>query len=400
MATRTLNRLTASGVAVAKGPATLSDGGHLSLKIDKNGNKRWIFLYARNGRERELSLGPWPALSLAAARKKRDAWNATLARGEPLTGAREKQTQTFGAVAAEVIKRRAPAWRGDMSDKSWGISVERHCRPLLDRPIASIDLQDILRTLRPVYDRSPNFAAITRRRVEQVFGYARAFGLIPLDRPNPADPGVLEHLLPPRPAAVNRPALPYAEVPVLVAELRAIPLADARFVAAAALRFVILTSLRAREGCEARWCEIDLQKGLLSISAERMKGGRAHEVPLSLPAVEILREMEPFRGPGDAVFPAQRRAEAIGGDQLLDLLKSLRGGVTVHGFRSSFRDWCGDQTAFPREIAEAALAHVVTGVEGSYRRGSALTKRREMMDAWGRFCVGGAEEGKVIAFSR
>ncbi len=282
MAARTLNRLTASGVAVAKGPATLSDGGHLSLKIDKNGNKRWIFLYARNGRERELSLGPWPALSLADARKKRDAWNATLARGEPLTGAREKQTQTFGAVAAEVIKRRAPAWRGDMSAGHWRASIENHCAPLLTRPIAAITLEDVLRVLRPVHDRAPNFAALTRARVEEVFNYAQARGLLPQDKANPADRRRLKILLPGKPPAVHRAALPYSEVPALIAELRAIPLADARFVAAAALRFVVLTGLRVREGCEAKWSEIDVQKGLLTIPHERMKGGRdSRSAPIS-----------------------------------------------------------------------------------------------------------------------
>ncbi len=394
---RTLNRLTASKVATAKGPRAYADGGHLYLSVDVSNNRRWIFIYARDGRQREISLGTYPALSLADARKQRDKFNTALARGEPLASPRQKDGQTFGAVAEEVIKRRASAWRGGVSAHHWRLSIEQHCAALVDRPIASIRLEDVLSVLRPLHDRAPNFAVITAARLADVFTFAQARGLIPADKPNPADRR-LKVLLPAAPKPIHRAAVPYEHVPALIAELRAIPLADARMVAARALEFTILTALRVQEACDTHWSEFDLDKGLITIPAARMKTGREHVVPLSRRAVEIVRELQVAHGGQGIVFPAQRRG-TIDGARLRLLLKALRPGSTVHGFRSSFRDWCGDKTTFPREVAEAALAHVVGGVEGSYRRGSALDKRRALMGAWAAYC-GGEEEAKVVALRR
>ena len=382
-------------MATAKGPRAYADGGHLYLSVDASNNRRWIFIYARDGRQREISLGTYPALSLADARKQRDKFNTALARGEPLASPRQKDAQTFGAVAEEVIKRRASAWRGGVSAHHWRLSIEQHCAALVDRPVASVTTEDVLRVLAPLHERCPSFASITRARIEDVFNFAAARGLLPGDRPNPADRKRLRVLLPATPRAVHRAALPYAEVPALIAELRAIPLADARVVAARALEFTILTALRVQEACDAHWSEFDLDKGLFIIPAARMKTGREHQVPLSDRAVGIVREMEALRGDDGVVFRAQRRG-AIDGARLRLLLKALRPGPTVHGFRSTFRDWCGDKTTFPREVAEAALAHVVGGVEGSYRRSSALHKRTELMETWARFCSG-EDAVKVIA---
>ena len=276
------------------------------------------------------------------------------------------------------------------------VSIYQHCAELAARPIASLTLEDVLRTLRPLYDRAPNFAALTRARIAEIFDYAQARGLLPQDRANPADRRRLQILLPDKPAAVHRAALPYREVPALVAELRAIALTQRGAVVARALEFTILTALKVREACEANWSEVDLDGGQLIVSAQRMKAGREHIVPLSSRAVAILREMEHLRNDGDVVFPAAQAAQAVDPESLRQRLKSLRPGVTTHGFRSSFRDWCGDATTFPREVAEGCLAHVVGGVEGAYRRGSALSKRSELMAAWGRFC-GGEETAKVVA---
>ena len=188
-------------------------------------------------------------------------------------------------------------------------------------------------------------------------------------------------------------------MPALVAELAAIRSSDARVVAAAALQFTILTALRVGEACGALWSEIDVEKRLLTVPAARMKIGVAHVVPLSDAALEVLRKMEPMRGKGDVVFPAARRAGSIDSEQPLAILRTLRPSATVHGFRSSFRDWCGDRTGYPREVAEAALAHTIGGVEGAYRRGSALAKRAALMDEWARFCCGHQQQGgKIIAF--
>ena len=394
---RTFNRLTASKVAVAKGPRTFSDGGRLYLQVDINHRKRWLFIYARHGKQREIALGPYPSLSLADARVKRDQMNTALAKGEPLAGPRQQGAETFGAIAAQVVKRRAAAWRGKESARHWRISLEAHCVALLDRPIASITAEDVLRLLSSLHDRAPNFAQITRARIEEVFDFAMARGLIAQDKANPADQRRLRMLLPKKPKAVARPALPYAHVPALIVELQAIPLADRRVVAARALEFVILTALRVGEACGATLSEIDFDKRILAVPANRMKAGLEHQVPLCERAIEIVRELEVLRGKDGVVFAS--RAKAIDGDRLNALLKTLRPGITVHGFRSSFRDWAGDETMFPREVCEAALAHVIGGVEGSYRRGSALEKRRELMEMWARFCCG-EETGKVIALRR
>jgi integrase len=270
---------------------------------------------------------------------------------------------------------------------------------LLDRPIASITQEDVLRILTPLSERASSFASITQSRIAEVFDYARACGLVSKDRPNPAERGVLKFLLPKRKQAVNRPALHYSDVPALIAELRAIPLADSRVVAARALEFVILTALRAGEACNAVSAEFDFDKRLFTVPAERMKSGKEHVLPLCERGMEIVAELAPLRSDDGIVFTAQRRAGAIGSERLLKLLKALRPGFSVHGFRSSFRDWCGDQTTFPREIAEAALAHVIGGVEGSYRRGTALDKRAELMALWAAYC-GGEEQQKVVALRR
>ncbi len=400
--TRTTNRLTASKAATAKGPPegrkgvyNYADGGHLYLSVDRHQNRRWVFIYTRDDRQRELSIGTYPALSLADARRARDTMNTSLARGEPLVGPRAKDGETFGAVAAQVVKRRSRSWRGKESAHSWQVSINQHCKPLLPRPIAAITTEDVLRTLAPLHERCPSFAPITRARIEDVFNYAQARGMLPQDKVHPADKRRLAVLVPKSPKAVPRAALPDGDVPELVAELRAIPLADARVVAARALEFTILTALRVGEATGANLSEFDFDKRTFTVPASRMKAGREHVVPLSGRAVEIVRELETVRGDKGVVFAAQRHGRAIDGSRLRGLLKSLRPGVSVHGFRSSFRDWCGDATTFPREVAEAALAHVVGGVEGSYRRGTALLKRAELMEAWARFC--GGESAEVIA---
>ena len=304
---RMLNRLSPAKVATAKGPHTYSDGGHLYLNVDVNNNRRWIFIYARDGRQREISLGAYPALSMANARKKRDAMNETLANGEPLAGPRQKDAApTFGSVAAEVIKRRAGAWRGGVSANHWRASIQQHCQPLLTRPIASITQEDVLRVLKPLHERAPNFSKITAARIADVLTFAQASGLLPLDRANPADARRLRLLLPTAPKAVPRPALPYADVPELIAELRAIDIADKRVVAARTLEFVILTALRVQEACDARMSEFDFDKRIFTIPAARMKVGKEHVAPLSNRAIAIVRELDSGRGSSGVVFPVWR----------------------------------------------------------------------------------------------
>ena len=400
MATRTQNRLTASKCATAKGPRAHADGNHLYLFVDDKLRRRFVFIYARNGRQREIALGVFPSLPLAGARVKRDQLNSALARGEELVGPRQQGLETFGAVAAAEVKRRAGSWRGGELQRHWQITLQDHCKALRDRPIATITTQDIVRVLKPLHDRAPAFEAITRTRIAEIFSFARAHGIMPVDRPDPADPKVLAKLLPAKPKVVHRAALPYVDVPQLVAELRAIPLSDLRGVAARTLEFTLLAAARPAEACGANWSEIDLDRRLFTVPAKRMKMGKDHVVPLSDRAIDIVRELLPLRRKDGSVFPATRVPGPIGTPQLLRLLGAFRDNATTHGFRSAFRDWCGNETNFPREVAEAALAHAVgDATEAAYRRSDALKKRTELMDAWARFCDG-EDTAKVIDFPR
>jgi integrase len=278
--------------------------------------------------------------------------------------------KTFGECANELIKSKRSGWRSSVHAGQWRTTIESYCGPILGLPVDAIDTMAVLSVLQPLWQTIPETASRLRGRIEAVLDYAKAHGLRAGENPA-AWRGHLKLILPkPRPALSRgrHAAMDYHDVSKFVAELW-----TAETVTASALEFLILTAARSGEVIGAKWAEIDLDAKVWTIPACRMKAGKEHRIPLSPRAVAILSIVSAQRQ-SDVVFPGVRP----------DTLRKLcPEGATVHGFRSSFRDWAGEETSFSREIAEGCLAHSIgSAVEQAYRRGDALERRRTLMDAW------------------
>ena len=277
------------------------------------------------------------------------------------------------------------------------MSLEHYCAPLACIPVDEIDTATVLEVLKPLWERVPETAARVRGRIEMVLDAARAHGFIDPHKANPARwRGHLDNLLPKRGWLTrgHHAAMPFGDVPAFMARLRK---RDA--ISAPALEFVILTAARSGEVLGARWDEIDLDRRIWTVPAVRMKDAREHRVPLSRRALAILTRLAAARI-GEFIFPGQEPNRPLSARTMGMLMDRMGASdVTVHGFRSSFRDWCGEVTTFQREVAEAALAHVSgDAVERAYRRGDALEKRRELMEAWATFCE--PKPGNVVPIRR
>jgi integrase len=282
-------------------------------------------------------------------------------------------------------------WRSEIHAVQWRTTIDDYCGPILDLPVDAIDTQAVLGVLQPVWGRIPETASRLRGRIEAVLNYAKASGLRSGENPA-AWRGHLALILPKRQKLFrgHHAAMPYGDLPEFIAKLR-----DTESIHALALEFLVLTAARSGEVLGAAWDEIDLDAQVWIIPASRMKAGREHRVPLSARALAILERMAEIRT-GKLVFPGQRRGRPLSKSALSRLIP----GATIHGFRSSFRDWAGEETSFPREIAEQALAHAAgDATERAYRRGDALEKRRGLMDAWASFCEP-AGAGNVVALIR
>jgi integrase len=390
---RTRNKLTARTVASLSKPGKYSDGGGLYLRIDGEGapaRRRWIMRFVARNRTREMGLGGYPEISLADARKARDAAENIVRAGQDPIAEREISRlaqvgkPTFGQVADALIEAKSPEWRNEKHRAQWAMTLREYAAPLRSRPVDEIDTDAVLLALRPIWRSKPETASRLRGRIETVIDAARAKGHIPPNEANPARwKGHLDKLLPKRttPSRGHHAALPYAKLPSFIADLRA---RDAT--AGLALEFCILTAARSGEVYGARWNEFDLDNSLWVIPAARMKAAREHRVPLSSRAMGILTALHDLQL-GDFVFPGRRHDKPLSNMAMEMMLRQMKVDVTVHGFRSAFRDWAGNETEFPRELAEAALAHVIGDkAEQAYRRGDALEKRRRLMDAWAEFC--------------
>jgi integrase len=309
---------------------------------------------------------------------------STLAKGADPIEARKAagRVPTFGECADEFVANMAGNWRNQAHREQWAMTLTRYTETIRSMPVNMIETAEVLRVLKPIWQKIPETASRLRGRIERVLDAAQARGF--RSGENPARwRGHLNTLLPPRPK-LNRghhAAMPYQELPEFLTRLRARDGVSAR-----ALEFVILTAARSGEVLDLHWSEIDLERKVWTVPAARIKAGREHRVPLSPRAVAIIETMRLIRV-SDYVFPGYRPGRPLG-DMALHLVRERMDiPYTVHGFRSSFRDWCGEATTFPREIAEAALAHVVGDeTERAYRRGDALEKRRELMDAWAAYC--------------
>jgi integrase len=391
--TRALNRLSATQAAKLKAPGRHSDGGGLYLFIDDSGRRRWIFMYTRAGKRTELGLGSARDLSLANARSEAAALRAILASGgDPKAErAKDESVPTFGESADTYVEAMRPSWRNAKHAAQWTMTLTRYAQPIRAKPVDEISTQDVLDVLQPLWQRTPETAERLRGRIENVLDAAKARGH--RSGENPARwRGHLDQLLPKRQrlSRGHHKALTYEVLPSFMADLRG---RDA--VAARALEFLILTAARSGEVLGAKANEIDLEKRVWTIPPERMKAGREHRVPLSPRAIEIVKGMQALGRP-PFLFPGPKPKAPLSSMAMAMLLRRMKSGITVHGFRSTFRDWASETTSFPHEVCEMALAHTIANkAEAAYRRGDLFEKRRKLMEAWAGYCAN-AGSGKVV----
>jgi integrase len=391
-----MGKLTARKVETAK-PGKYGDGGGLQLAVAATGAKKWVLRFLWQGKAREMGLGSYPEVSLAQAREKALSGRRLVRSGiDPISERKlDKRIPTFGEFADQVVTEQIKGFRNEKHRAQWKMTLETYAAPLRTKAIDAITTEDILGVLKPIWTTKTETTSRLRGRIERVLNAAKAKGLRSGENPA-AWRGHLENLLPKRLklARGHHAAMPYSDVPAFVARLR-----ERAATAALALEFAILTGARSGEVLGARWPEMDLNAKVWTIPPERMKAAREHRVPLSERALVMLKQMNEARM-GDYVFPG-----SIGGRPLsvmaMDMvLRRMGESVTVHGFRSSFRDWAGNETHFPRELAEHALAHIIGDkAEQAYRRSDALARRRELMEAWATHCEGGAGD-TVVAFRR
>jgi integrase len=379
------------------GPGRYGDGGGLYLTVRGPQARWWVFRYQAGGKLREMGLGPAAGRSkvlLADARKKARALLDAVRDGrDPLA---EKAAQvaetakavTFREAAEQYVDAHRASWRSEKHAHQWPTSLATYAHPIIgDRPLAAIDTADVLKVLTPIWTSKPETAARVRSRVESILDYAKARGW--RSGENVARwRGNIDHLLPAARklrTVKHFAALPYADLPAFMAELRALP-----GVAPKVLEWTILNASRSAEALGARWDEIDEAAAVWTIPPDRMKARRPHRIPLTPAAMALLDAMKPLRN-GEFIFPGAFEGEPLSNVAMLDVLKKMgrNGKVTVHGMRSTFRDYAGNETNFAREIAETALAHAVGDAsEQAYRRGDALEKRRRLMETWSDWCDG------------
>lgn len=396
---RAINRLSARTVQTLTEPGRHADGDGLYLVVDEGGGKRWVYLFRLAGKRREMGLGPLRIVSLAQARELASEARALAARGIDPVDARQAalpspesapapKAPTFAEVAEAFMDDRAGEWRNAKHRQQWRNTLTTYAASLWTMPVSDIGTPEVLAALRSIWREKPETASRVRGRIERILDAAKVEGH--REGENPARwRGHLEHTLP-KATKLSRghhAALPYRDVPAFVAALRARVADSAR-----ALELIILTAARSGEVRGMRASEVDLEAAVWTVPAERMKGGRPHRVPLSRPALALLAPRLSAVGPDDLLFTNTKGG--MFSDMVFDALfkRAKVEDITTHGFRSSFRDWAGDETDFPREVIEAALAHLVgDDVELAYRRGDALEKRRQLMDLWASFVA--AENG-------
>ncbi|MGV7030677.1 tyrosine-type recombinase/integrase [Methylobacterium symbioticum] len=322
------------------------------------------------------------SVSLARARELATAARAHLAEGRNPLAMRaaepEKKVPTFGEMAEEVIASLETGWRNPKHRAQWRTTLTQYCEPIWAVPVEQVTTDQVLAILKPLWTKVPETASRLRGRIEKVLDAARAKGHRTAE--NPARwRGHLDHLLPKQQKLTrgHHKALPYQELPAFMARLR-----KRGSVSALCLEFTILTAARSREAMGACWSELDLERGTWTVPTERMKGGREHRVPLSQRTCEILRGLYDARR-SELVFPGTKQNRPLSNMALEMLMRRMKVDATVHGFRSSFRDWAAEQTSTPREVAEAALAHTLKDkVEAAYRRTDLFEKRRGLMESW------------------
>jgi integrase len=400
-----MGKLTALVVKRIRKRGMHGDGHGLYLQVARGGTKSWVLRYKVNGQPRHLGLGPLHAITLAQARERAaDARRLLVDGHDPIETKRASRAaalldaarmMTFDQCAAAYVAAHRAGWRSAKHAAQWPATIKSYASSLFGAlPVQAVDTTLIMKAIEPIWTEKPETANRLRGRIESVLDWAKARGYRTGE--NPARwKGHLAQLLPAR-AKVRRikhhSALPYTEIGGFIADLR-----QQEGIAARALELLILTATRTSETLNATWSEIDLNNATWAISPERMKTGKQHRVPLSDAALALLKDMQAISS-GDYVFSGRSGSKPLSNMSLLMMLRRMgRSDLTAHGFRSTFRVWCAEQTNFPSEIAEAALAHAVSDkVVEAYARTTFFERRRKLMDAWARFCNAPAAAADVI----
>ena len=425
------NALSPLTVKSAK-PGRYADGGGLYLLVKASGARSWVFRATIAGKVRDVGLGAAAgpnAVTLADARElARDKAREAAAGEVPVSDRRKRERQakaaeqeakvrgtTFRDAASAYIALNESGWKNDKHRAQWRSTLEAYAYPHFgDLPVCDIGAEHVMAALKPIWSEKPETASRLRGRIENILDAAKVEGL--REGENPARwRGHLDKVLPPAAKAKKRrnaklgksghhEAMPYANVPAFMAAL-----AQPEGIGAKALEFTVLTATRTGETIGATWREVDLSKATWTIPADRMKAEAEHSVPLSPRAVEILKEVQPLaKGRSDApLFPSTHGGALSNMAMLMQLRRLVPAAkdaprLTVHGFRSSFRDWAAECTGFAHEVCEMALAHTIGNkAEAAYRRGQLFDKRRKLMDAWATYCASdGAAGAKVTPIRR
>jgi integrase len=387
-----------------------ADGDNLYLQVTSSNAKSWIFRFSFDGKRREMGIGPYPEISLEKARESAIELRRLVKAGtDPIEQRKADQAAkraernnavTFAYCAKQYIESHRHGWKNPKHAQQWANTLEQYAYPVIGETIIKdVDTALIMRVLQPIWLAKNETAGRLRGRLENILDWAAVQGFRAVE--NPARwKGHLDNLLA-SPGKVQKnnhfKALPYAEINTLMLALRA-----NGSVSAKALEFLILTAARTGEIIGAKWDEIDFDNQLWIVPADRMKAGREHRIPLSSRAFDIVREMQALKT-NDAIFPGRSKGGFLSNAAMDKLLQQTLGiDATVHGMRSTFRDWASERTAYPHEVCEMALAHTIRNqAEAAYRRGDLIEKRRNLMEDWLKFCEAAADtSGAVIPFKR
>ena len=389
-----MGKLTAAAVKATSKPGRLGDGGTLYLNIARGGTKSWVQRITIDGRRHDIGLGGWPVVSLASARRRAAENRSVVADGRnPLAEKRRSMVPTFRQAATQTLEVLKPRWRNLKHSVSWMQTLERHAmRRLGHMPVDRIGREDVLAVLTPIWATVPETARRVRQRIRATLRWCWAHGYVEQNVAGEAIDGAL----PKMPAIKSHfRALPYRDIS---SALKTVEASKASWAAKLCLRFLILTAARSGEARGAKWDEIDFEAKEWRIVGERMKAGTAHRVPLSGPAMAVLERARDLDDGSGLIFPSSlRKGKEMSDMTLTKVLRStgLADRATVHGFRSSFRDWAAECTNAPHAVMELALAHAVgDSVEQAYARSDLLEKRRRLMDQWSAYLT--SSRGKVV----
>jgi integrase len=396
-----IGHLTAVAVAKASLKGLYPDGGGLYLQVTGNGARSWVYRYMLGGKAREMGLGSYRDVSLAEARKKAAECRLVRSSGsdpiEARNGLRDlrkletAKTVTFAFCAEAYIEANKLGWRSKKHADQWRSTLGTYAYPVLGTlPVQDVDTALVMKIIEPLWNAKTETASRLRGRIETVLDWAKTRDFRRGD--NPARwRGHIQTLLPPRrkiAKTIHHPALKFTNIRPFLSKLR-----NQEGTAARALELLIFTATRTSEVLGARWEEMDLDQGVWTIPARRIKAGKEHRIPLSLPVRQLLNDIATENDPKNVreasyIFSGGKAGQPLSNMALLALLKRMgRSDITAHGFRSTFRDWAAEETDYPREVAEMALAHTVGDkVEAAYRRGDLFAKRVGLMADWASYC--------------